>query len=148
MANILSWGKPKIEVAAITNGTIGTYSVIDNIKENSVVIDIPEPAEKEAIGEGGEVLDVRFEATKPVANFDVYVAKGVTLPITDADGKVSGNWALKVTPENVGVLGYIIPLGVVSVATKFNSADGAIKSFKFRALKPASGNLVQTFTTT
>lgn len=143
----LKWGAPKIEIATIaSNGTIGTYAVVANVKKDTFNLNIPKGNKITALGVGGKVVDVRFEVGEVTVTFDVFAKSNAAKPIADNDGIIAGNFAIRWTPEDPTLKGYVLPLTVASCETVSNEAEGEIWKYTFEGLQPASGNIVQEYT--
>jgi len=147
--SILSWGKPKIEVAAFVDGALPstpTWEELEEIKEGTAQLETEQGDKVEALEEGGGVVDVRFGASKYTFTFSLFMKKGDTKPIEDVDGVVSTNYALRLTPEDSAALGFMLPKCAVSVQETWTSADGGLWTYTFSALKPESGTTLQRYT--
>ena len=142
----LSWGKPKIEIAPITAGVIGTYVEVINIKEDSTKLTTAKGAKTEAPIEGGDVIDIRYKKNNYSLEIEIWATKGASKPIEDADGIVASNYAVRLTPEDVTQEGFVIPKASVQVEDMFTSKDGKTWKYTFDALKPATGDKVQAYT--
>lgn len=145
--SVLSWGKPKLEKATSTKGVAGTtWTEIDTPKEDTCKLTTTAGTETKATQEGGEVVDVRYAAATYALEFDIFVKKGATKPFDDTDGVITGEFALRVTPEDTECEGLLIPRAVVRAEKSYAAADGILMHYVATALKPASGAMVQPYT--
>jgi len=145
----ISWGKPKIEVCAFVSGALPVSPVwtpLTNIKQDSTKLTTSKGAKEEAKIEGGELLDVRFSKNGYSLECELYVAKGASKPITDVDGVVDVNYAVRVTPEDATQAGFIIDKASVQLEESFTAKDGKTWKYTFEALKPATGELLKEYT--
>jgi len=147
--SILSWGKPKIEVVVTTTGAIPTtptWVVFPVVKENTAKLTTTKGNKTEATGEGGETVDVRYQKNKFAFECEVFVKKGDSKPIVDADGLITANYCCRLTPEDDTLEGWIMENTSVSCEESWTSADGKMWKYTFEGLKPATGNILKPYT--
>lgn len=147
--SVLSWGKPKVEVAPYVNGALPstpTWSQLSEIKEGTCQLETELGDKNEALEEGGGVVDVRYGASKYTLTLSLFIKKGLSKPIADADGVVTNNYAVRLTPEDTAAHGFILSKCAVSLQETWSSADGGLWVYTFSALKPASGNMLEAYT--
>jgi len=144
---ILSWGKPLVEFAPCVDGAVGTeFSEMPTIKQDTAKLATTAGTKLEGKGEGGEVVDVKYEASSYSFTFDVFVKKGDEVPIADVDGVIEGNYSVRLTPEDDTLEGFIIDKSVVSVSVAWSAAEGKLLTYTFDALKPQTGTMVKAYT--
>lgn len=145
---VLAWGKCAIHMIASTNGApaSGTWTVLPTPKQGTVNFESAEGDVTEALEEGGEVVDRYVGASKPTFTFQLFQKKGEECPITHNDGKVSGEFAFRLIPEDTACVGRQFDRCRVSVTDSFNATDGFMLTVTVSPLKPASGNIVKTYT--
>lgn len=147
--SILSWGKPKLEYATSTGGEAGTsasWTELDTPKEDTTQLTTTAGEEVTATEEGGAVVDTRYKKTTYQLEFDLFVKKGQEKPFTDSDGVISGEYALRLTPEDESCEGILIDRCVIRVEESYTAADGKMMHFVCKALKPKTGNTVKAYT--
>lgn len=140
--SILSWGKPKVEIAPYVNGALPstpTWATLAEIQQGSAQLATEQGEKTEALEEGGGVVDVRYGASKYTFTCSLYMKKGDTKPISDVDGVVTTNYSLRLTPEDTAAMGFQLVKCSVSVQETWTSADGGLWTYTFSALKPTSG---------
>ncbi len=140
---VLSWGKPKVEVAPYVNGALPStpsWAELPEIQQNSAQLETEQGEKTEALEEGGGVVDVRYGASRYTFTCSLFIKKGDTKPIEDTDGVVSNNYALRLTPEDPQAEGFELVKCSVNVQETWTSADGGLWVYTFSALKPESGN--------
>ena len=146
----LSWGKPKIEYGTSSSGAVAssfTEMTLDVVKD-SAELTVNEGDTQEAKDEGGNLVDARQGANTYVFAFEVYVKKGDTLPISDNDGIVTGEYSVRLSGEDSATPGFLMPVCRVSAQTTWKSDIGKKVKYTFRGVKPASGNILQPYTVT
>jgi hypothetical protein len=141
----LKWGKMTVEIAPRTGSTIGSYTSVQTPVQGSFTLNVEEGDKLEAFIEGGERIDVRKDANKYSFEFQVYLGDGLIKPMQDVDGIISGEYAIRVTPENSALEGFLIERAAVSVTESFTSEDGHRATYTFEALKPDTGKMVKPY---
>jgi hypothetical protein len=142
----ISWGKPTVEVAPITNGTIGTYVALPTPVKDSTQLTTEKGEKLEAPLEGGEMADVKYDKNKYTLELELYRTKGLTKPILDDDGVIATEYAVRLTPEDPTNPGFIIKRASVSVEDTFAANIGYKWKYTFEALKPNTGNILEPYT--
>lgn len=146
---VLSWGLPKIEYTESTDGApsdSATWTTLDTPKEDTTKLTATAGTEVTATEEGGAIVDVRYGATTYEFELQLFVKKGVSRPFTDTDGVIDGEWAWRVVPNDTECEGIQIDRSVVRCEESYSTADGILLRYVSRALKPASGNTVKSYT--
>lgn len=148
---ILSWGKPKVEIVVSTAGAVPatpTWIEMPTIKEGTAKL-IPTKGKKtEHTGEGGELVEVAIQKNKYAFECECFVKKSATRPITDADGHVSDHYAVRLTPEDDTQEGFIMENCAVTCEESWSADTGKMLKYTFDGLKPASGNILKSYTKT
>ena len=147
--SVLSWGKPKLEIVLLVDGAIPaspTWVELDVPVENTTKLTPEKGARKEAREEGGGIIDIKTEKSKYMLEFELFAKKGVSKPITDNDGIIAGDYAIRLTPEDVTMEGFQIEKAAVSVEDTWDSENGGKWKYSFEAMTPASGNMVKPYT--
>jgi len=152
---IVSWGKPKIEIvkwgASDTSCPETGWNTVYNPKEDTTDLSTTKGDKKEAYGEGGEIIDVKYKRSKYELTFELYVKKGESQPIPEADiddGVVNDIYGIRITPEDTTLEGIFMPKCSVSVDTLYTAADGKRVKYTFDGLRPATGKTLQPYTAT
>lgn len=147
--SVLSWGKPKIEIAPFVNGVLPatpTWTVVTTPKEGTAKLTPTKGAKKEAKLEGGEFKDVKYAKNTFIFEFEIQLGRGETKPIEDEDGVVTNNYAVRLTPEDDTLQGYLMDKTAVTVEESWTSEDGSLVKYTFDVLKPATGKMVKPYT--
>lgn len=144
----LKWGKPTIEIGKIGADEAApvTWIKVDNPVENTTKLNVEKGEKKEAKAEGGDVVDVRVGKSKYTLEFELYAAKGKTKPIEDEDGVVLDNYAIRLTPEDETLEGFMVDKASVSVENTWDAEIGEKWKYTFDALKPKTGKILKPYT--
>lgn len=141
----LSWGKPVIKIGKLGDGGKAPTSWIDipTPVENSTKLTPTKGAKKEAKIEGGENEAVKYAANTYTFEFELRAGKGRAKPVEDIDGIISGEYAVKLQPEDPTVEGIVIDRSVMSIEETFDTENGKKWKYTFDVLKPSTGNQVK-----
>lgn len=141
----LSWGKPVIKIGKLGDGGKAPISWIDipTPVENSTKLTPTKGAKKEAKIEGGENEAVKYAANTYTFEFELRAGKGRAKPVEDIDGIISGEYAVKLQPEDPTVEGIVIDRSVMSMEETFDTENGKKWKYTFDVLKPSTGNQVK-----
>ena len=136
---VLSWGKPKITVYKITNGTPAAQGTdLPTPIEDSTELQSEKGDKMEAKIEGGENEAVKYKRNTYTMVFNIRRAANRTLPFKIKDGLVADHYKVKLTPEDAasGAPGFTLNHGVVSVNETWTAADGGIWEITVDATRP------------
>ena len=139
---VLSWGKPSIYVKSLTDAS-ATWREIPTPADGSCTLETTDGEKTEAKFEGGENEDVKYGRNTYDLKYDVRVAKGKNAPFVDADGVISGLYAVLLQPEEVDCPGIYIERSSAHASATFSSADGATRTYTHSALKALFGAQVK-----
>lgn len=146
---VLSWGKPKVEYALLgANDTPGDWKEFPEIVQDTAQLTTTEGTLVEANQEGGERVDARRSASAYSFALTVFAKKGDTKPIEDTNGIVPGNYAVRLTGEDVETVGFLMAKASVSAGDTWTSAQGTYWNYTFEGLRPASGKIVEPYSDT
>ena len=147
----LNWGKNRIDYTTSTGAPAqgADWTQITKVREGTTVLTPNEGTDLEARIEGGEVIDSLPGKTTYQLDFEVFVEKGETMPFSDADGVVSGNYALRVIPvEDETCPAIQIDYCSIKAMHTYNTTDGWRIQYRVKGLKPTSGNTVKQYNAT
>ncbi len=130
----LAWGKPVIEIAPITDGTIGTYVELDTPVENTSKLTTTKGTKLEAKQEGGEVVDAKYQANSYSFECELFAKNGSSKPISDTNGVVASAYAIRLTPEDSSLTGWIMYKTNVSVEDTWDAQNGGKWKYTFEGL--------------
>lgn len=130
---VIGWGKPKIVFGQIGGST---WSTMQNPVQNSTTLTTEKGEKQEALCEGGEVEDVKYDKNKYALSMTIRVRKGGTQPIAHTDGLVSSEYMVALQPEDPQVPGIVLQKAHVSVEDGFSTTDGTTFIYTFDALVP------------
>ena len=144
----LNWGKPKIEIGKLGENDAAPESwiVVDNPVKDTTTLETQDGEVQEAEGEGGELVDVKVAANKYTFSFELFVKKGVNLPVADVDGKVEGFYAMRLTPEDETCAGIQFAKSVVTAKDTYTAKDGQHKPYVMRVLNAKTGSTILPYT--
>ena len=142
----LKWGKMTVEVAKITDGVTGSFTTLMTPVKGTFALDVEEGEKQEAFIEGGERIAMRKDKNKYSFEFDMFISKDIPKPIPDVDGLIEDEYAIRVTPEDPTLEGFIMDRAAVSVGETFTSEEGHKAKYTFDALKPETGALLKPYT--
>ena len=144
---IIGWGKPKIEVCKLEgDGTMPSSPVWEEFPtpvEGTTQLTVTKGDKLEAKIEGGENEDVKYKANTYQLVMNIRAAKGRDKPIEDFDGIIKDQYAVRLTPEDAEVPGFVIDRSTVSVEDNWGSEEGGVWVYAFDVLKPATGRQVK-----
>lgn len=136
----LSWGKPILEVAKITNGVIGAYTALPIPVQDSTKLTPTAGDKQEAPIEGGDLEDIFYSKNKYAAEFEIRKSKGRVMPIGHNDGVIVDEYAFRLTPEDPSVPGWQMPRGRFHVEPSWDAKNGEKWKYVFDALIPYDGD--------
>lgn len=144
----LNWGKPKIEIGKLGENDAAPESwiVVDNPVKDTTTLETQDGEVQEAEGEGGELVDVKVAANKYTFSFELFVKKGVDLPVADVDGKVEGFYAMRLTPEDETCAGIQFAKSVVTAKDTYTANDGQRKPYVMHVLNAQTGSTILPYT--
>lgn len=148
---VLAWGKCTLEMITSENGApkgTGSWTKLPTPKQGTTQLETTEGDATEALEEGGDMVDRYVGASKSTLTFQLFQKKGEVLPIEYHDGKVAGEWAFRIIPEDEECVGRQLDRCRVSVSDTFTTADGFLLTVTCTVLKPATGDMVKTYTKT
>ena len=115
-------------------------------KEDTTQLTSSAGTEKEATEEGGALADYMPAKNTYEAEWDEFVKKGEEPSFEDEDGVIDGEWSLRIEAQDKDCPAIRIDRAVLRVEDSFATADGILRKYVAKALKPASGNSVKYYT--
>lgn len=145
--SVLSWGKPTVEIGKLgaDDAAPTDWIVLPEIVTDTTKLNTEQGEKKEAIAEGGEIVDVRYSKSKYTLELELFVKKGDTKPIEDEDGIILDNYAVRLTPEDATNEGFIMDKTSVVCIETWTSADGKRWKYTFSGLKPKTGKILKPY---
>lgn len=137
----IGWGKPKIVFGKIVEpgASSAPWAKMQNPVQNSTTLSTEKGSKSEALCEGGEVEDVKYDKNKYSLTMTIRVKKGATQPIPHNDGVVNDEYMIALQPEDPAVPGLAIQKAHVSVEDGWGTEDGTTFIYTFDALAPGDG---------
>lgn len=144
----LSWGKPRIFIAPIADGTEGEWVEVKTPVENTTKLTTTKGDKKEAKVEGGENECVKYNRNTYALEFEIRVGLEndgtlTQLPFDDVDGVIATTYAIKVQPENPEVQGIYIKNAVVSLEDNWDAENGKINKYTCDVVKAQTGKSIE-----
>lgn len=140
---VLGWGKPRIFIKELDKES-AKWVEVPTPAEGSVQLTTTKGSKTEAKLEGGANEDVKYGSNTYALAYQIRVAKDKTMPFTNVDGIVPGNYALLLQPEDATTpSGIYMAKTVVSAEDTFTSADGGSITYTHDALKPDTGSQIE-----
>ena len=134
--SVLSTGKPRIEIAKLDKfDNIGEWVEVDVPKDGTTNLATSEGDVTKYLEEGGDPIDVDQKACSYTFTFDLFVKKGFKKPITDKNGVIVDNYAVRLAPKDRETNGFIMYKAQVTCIASYSTADGAICQYKFEGLQ-------------
>ena len=132
---VLSYGKPKIEIAELdADDNMGPWKTIDIPKDGTTSMETQEGDNTEYLEEGGGLVDSYRKASKYSLTFELYAKKGFKKPIEDVNGVITKNYAVRLTPEDPETYGFVLWKCSVSCIETHTVADGMMWKYTFNGL--------------
>lgn len=145
--SLLSWGKPTLETSTSTNGKPAeVWKTLPTPKADTLKLTPTAGTDTDANEEGGDLVDTRRGKNSYSLEFDLFVKKGEERPWQDNDGKIDGEHAFRITPEDEACEGIQIDRAKLSVEENYTTADGILLHYVARCLKPSEGKIVKPYT--
>lgn len=138
-----------LEIIKLVDGEIPSsspqWTALDNPVQGSTTLETDEGDVTEANGEGGELVDAYIAASTYRLSFQLFAKRDAEKPIEDEDGVILDEYAIRLTPEDDTLPGFMLPRCRVSVVDTYTAADGERWQYTFRALKPTTGAMKQEY---
>lgn len=143
---VLSWGKPRIQKCASVAGVPdGNWVDLDTPKLDTTKLTTQAGQEVTANEEGGEVVDSRTGKNTYTLEFDQFIKKGKVRDFNDEDGRVPGDFAIRLIPEDDSAEGFLFERATIRVEENYSSTDGKLLHVVIKALKPAKGKVLKPY---
>ena len=139
----IGWGKPRIFIKRI-DGSDSTWKEVPTPVQDSTSLETTKGDKLEEMLEGGMNEDVLYMASAYALSYQVRDAKDKTMPFTDNDGVVDGEWQCAVQPQDPLVPGVMIHRSIVSAETRYTAQEGFSKVYTHESLRPDTGNQIST----
>lgn len=136
---VLSWGKPTIQYADLSNGYPSQESDWHDFPvpvQGTTTLDTAEGDSVQALEEGGGVVDAYTNKSQFTLTFELFEKKGESQPIMDDDGVVIKNYAIRLIPEDPTCTGFEMAKVSMTYRHTWNAADGGRHVYTATALVP------------
>ncbi|MDE7440648.1 MAG: hypothetical protein K2M69_00570 [Muribaculaceae bacterium] len=132
----VGWGKPNIYIKDLDTEGAG-WEKIPTPAENTTKLTPTKGDKKEALLEGGDPEDVKYNRNKYALEYQIRRTGGKKMPIRHEDGVVANHYVVVVVPENRSAPGPYLPETAVTVDDAFTTADGGTDLYQHDAVAPA-----------
>lgn len=150
MGNLITWGKPKVEFGktGVADAAPASFTSMPVIEENTALLTTVKGAKNELWGEGHELVAAKQQKSYKQFAMSVFIPSGTPKPIPDVDGVITDEYAVRLTPEDATLEGFIMRKCSVEVEEEWSSAKGKMMKYIFSSIKPATGDMLETYTAT
>lgn len=143
---VLNWGECDLKHATSTDGTpTGEWDELPTPKEDSTQLTTTAGTEKTATEEGGALVDYLPGKNTYQLEWDEFVKKGEEPSFEDNDGVITGEHAFRVEAQDKDCPAIQIDRAVLRVEDSYTTADGQLRHYVARALKPKTGKTIKSY---
>lgn len=144
----ITWGKPFVEfgVTGADDAAPEKFNAMPTAEENTVLLTTVKGSANELYGEGHELVARKMQKSYKQLAMSVFVPSGIAKPIEDEDGVISDEYAVRLTPEDETLTGFIMRKCSVEVEEEWSSAKGKMLKYIFSSLKPKTGGMIEDYT--
>lgn len=145
---VLGWGWNKLEITKSIGGAPAEnadWKTFPEVKQGTAQLSVEAGEKVEAIDEKGDVVDTRTAKSKYTFECQIFVKKGDKKPISDEDGVIVDNYAVRLTPEDPTTEGFLMENTSVAVEETWSATDGKLLKYTFSGLKPKSGKICKPY---
>lgn len=139
----LKWGKMSILISQHVGNELSAWTEVFTPVQDSFSLSSEDGEKLEAFIEGGERIAVRQDSSKFAFEFESFIGDGLEKPIDDNDGVVLNEYAIAAIPENEALAGCLIKRAAVSAQETWTAKDGHKVKYRFEALKPTTGKMLE-----
>lgn len=122
-----------------------TWVEISTPKQDSTQMTTSKGTKQEAKEEGGGLVGVRYDKNSYVLNFELFVKKGSSKPIDDIDGIIIEHYAVRLTPEDASLEGFIMDKTSVQIEDTYTTKEGKTWKYSFEGLLPTVGKICKEY---
>ena len=144
----ITWGKPLVEfgLTGVDDAAPASFTAMPVIEENTALLTTVKGSPNELWGEGHELVARKAQKSYKQFAMSVFIPSGTTDPISDDDGVISSEYAVRLTPEDDTLQGFIMRKCSVEVEEEWSSAKGKMLKYVFSSLKPKTGKMCEPYT--
>ena len=114
-------------------------------EENTVLLTTVKGSAQELYGEGHELVARKMQKSYKQLAMSVFIPSGTEDPIPEEDGVVKDEYAVRLTPEDDTLDGFIMRKCSVEVEEEWSSAKGKMLKYIFSSLKPKTGKMIEKY---
>lgn len=144
----ITWGKPLVEYGktAAEDAAPAEFKTMPTIEENTALLTTVKGSAQELYGEGHELVARKMQKSYKQFAMSVFIPSGMEKPIPDDDGVINDEYAVRLTPEDETLTGFIMRKCSVEVEEEWSSAKGKMLKYIFSSLKPKTGQMIEDYT--
>lgn len=147
----VSWGGPKLQFIPLSAGATpesGSWSGVtglveipaDDLLQNSSTLETTEGEVKELKNELGVTVDRKQLPASYVFTAGIIRKKGVAAKFSSVNGAVSGDWAMRLIPEDPATLGFQFSKCGILINKGWSGDQGRIDTLRVSAVEPNGEN--------
>lgn len=143
----ITWGKPLVEfgLTGADDAAPAAFTAMPVIEENTALLTTVKGSAQELYGEGHELVARKMQKSYKQFAMSVFIPSGVADPISDDDGAINDEYAVRLTPEDDTLDGFIMRKCSVEVEEEWSSAKGKQLKYIFSSLKPKTGKMIEKY---
>lgn len=143
----ITWGKPLVEfgLTGEEDAAPSSFKTMPTAEENTVLLTTVKGSANELYGEGHELVARKMQKSYKQLAMSVFIPSGTEEPIPDEDGVVKDEYAVRLTPEDDTLEGFIMRKCSVEVEEEWSSAKGKMLKYIFSSLKPKTGKMIEKY---
>lgn len=141
----IAWGEPTVEWCKLVADEVPANAVwapFKHIKDKTAVLTPTKGTKQQAKTEGGKTLDSMYDANEYSFALELYQANGEEKPFVDVNGVIDDHYAIRLTPKDRKLPGFIMEKCAVQVGDKYSSSDGKTWEYTFEGLTPKDGTAI------
>lgn len=143
----ITWGKPLVEfgLTGDDDAAPSSFKKMPTAEENTVLLTTVKGNVNELFGEGHELVARKSQKSYKQLAMSIFIPSGTEDPIPEEDGVIKDEYAVRLTPEDDRLEGFIMRKCSVEVEEEWSSAKGKMLKYIFSSLKPKTGKMIEKY---
>lgn len=143
---VLNWGECDLFHTTCANGApSGEWTELPTPKMDSTELSTDTGDDMTAQEEGGAIVDYMPGKNTYELAWDEFVKKGEDPSFEDNDGVIDGEHSFRIEAQDKDCPAIQIDRAVLRVEESYTTADGQLRHYVAKALKPASGKTIKSY---
>lgn len=143
---VLNWGECDLFHATCHDGApSGEWTELPTPKMDSTELSTDTGDDMTAQEEGGAIVDYMPGKNTYELAWDEFVKKGEDPSFEDNDGVIDGEHSFRIEAQDKDCPAIQIDRAVLRVEESYTTADGQLRHYVAKALKPASGKTIKSY---